>query len=78
MELDITEALRYLGAGNAPPETLRQDMEPRGTGAPALFPRGMGLRPSAAVRLETPCTAKDCAEVPKNIAEILRIAQGFP
>ena len=27
MELDITEALRYLGAGNAPPETLRQDME---------------------------------------------------
>lgn len=27
MELDITEALRYLGAGNAPPEALRRDME---------------------------------------------------
>ena len=27
MELDVSEALRYLGAGNEPPETLRRDME---------------------------------------------------
>ena len=27
MELDVSEALRYLGAGSSPPEVLRRDME---------------------------------------------------